>query len=56
MDVYENADVKRIHVDPESTGRDSIGHFGFFQPGMEDHWEKLLDRLESTRSRAGETD
>lgn len=47
MEAYENAPGERIHVDPEEVDRDAIGHFGFFQSGMEPHWEDLLDRLES---------
>lgn len=43
--AYENAPVRRIHIDPEDTNNDEIGHFGFFTTKTAALWQDLLERL-----------
>ncbi|MFB6347731.1 MAG: hypothetical protein ABEK50_18600, partial [bacterium] len=47
MSEYSGARLHRVHLDPEQVGVESIGHFGFFKPRLEDLWPDLLSRMTS---------
>lgn len=49
MEQYTNAPVRRKHLDPAATDRESIGHFGFFAPDSEPLWTEMLEELEDLR-------
>lgn len=44
--VYANAKMKRIHLDPKEFNTDKIGHFGIFREKFKDSlWVLLLDEV-----------